>query len=62
MQIATGKKLQMISIGGGVEDNVVKSPSLILGNGATAARVSLEDKILVRIQVPQLDPSENDGF
>lgn len=25
----------------------------VLGNGATAARVSLEDKILVRIQVPQ---------
>jgi hypothetical protein len=33
-----------------------------LGNGATAARVSLEDKILVQIQVPQLKPARNSGF
>ena len=33
-----------------------------LGNGAMAARVSLEDKILVQIQVPQLDPLVIVGF
>jgi hypothetical protein len=34
----------------------------VLGNGAMAARISLEDKILVRVQVPQLDPLEISGF
>jgi hypothetical protein len=36
--------------------------SVALGNGAMAARISLEDKILVRVQVPQLDPLEIAGF
>ena len=34
----------------------------VLGNGAMAARISLEDKILVRVQVPQLDPLEIAGL
>jgi hypothetical protein len=36
--------------------------SVALGNGATAARVSLEDKILVRIQVPQLNSLARGSF
>ena len=34
----------------------------VLGNRTTAVHVPLEDGILVRIQVPQLDPLEIAGF
>jgi hypothetical protein len=50
---------------------IVKSPikkgndgkiTAVLGNRTTAVHVPLEDGILVRIQVPQLNPLEIAGF